>query len=306
MPFSNRWKVPPIAGGYSERRPAPDEHDPAALRRRTVAEDTPPLAGATSRPAHSAPPRTRALDIRIDRKRFADPSSGIERLVLADVRLELFHGEFVAVIGPSGCGKSTLLHLIAGLDPAFDGEIRWADTATGTGPRLGYVFQNPRLLPWLDVRANVVIGLEDPAGHAARVDELLAAMDLAEFGHFHPNRLSLGMQRRAALARAFVIEPHLLLMDEPFVSLDAPTADQLRRLLLAVWGRQRSTVLFVTHDLREATMLADRILFLSTCPATIVREVPVDIAREDRFDESCVSARYSDLKRDFDALYPPG
>lgn len=246
------------------------------------------------------------MDVRIDRKRFADPSSGIERLVLADVRLELFHGELVAVIGPSGCGKSTLLHLIAGLDPAFDGQIRWADTTTGTRPRLGYVFQNPRLLPWLDVRANVVIGLEDPAGQAARVDELLAAMDLAEFGHFHPNRLSLGMQRRAALARAFVIEPHLLLMDEPFVSLDAPTADQLRRLLLAVWGRQRSTVLFVTHDLREATMLADRILFLSTCPATIVREVPVDIAREDRFDESCVSARYSDLKRDFDALYPPG
>lgn len=303
MPFSNRWKLPPIAGGDSERRPAPDEHDPAALRRRPLPADTTPLAGPTSRPAHADPPRTRALDIRIDRKRFADPSSGIERLVLADVRLELFHGEFVAVIGPSGCGKSTLLHLIAGLDPAFDGQIRWSDTATGTPPRLGYVFQNPRLLPWLDVRANVVIGLEDPSGHTARVDELLAAMDLAEFGHFHPNRLSLGMQRRAALARAFVIEPHLLLMDEPFVSLDAPTADQLRRLLLEVWGRQRSTVLFVTHDLREATLLADRILFLSACPARLVEEVQVEIPRTDRFDEARVAERYAELKLGFDRLY---
>jgi ABC-type nitrate/sulfonate/bicarbonate transport system ATPase subunit len=246
------------------------------------------------------------VEIRIGEKRFADPQSGRERLILADVCFDLCHGEFVAVIGPSGCGKSTLLHLIAGLDPAFDGHIRWADAGTGGRPRLGYVFQTPRLLPWLGVRANVAIGLEDPCAHAARVDAMLAAMDLAEFGHFCPSRLSVGMQRRAALARAFVIEPHLLLMDEPFVSLDAPTAEQLRRLLLDVWGRQRSTVLFVTHDLCEATMLADRILFLSACPARIIKEVRVNIPRADRCNESRVAARCAVLKRGFDALYAQG
>jgi NitT/TauT family transport system ATP-binding protein len=278
MPFSNRWKAPPTAGGTDPARP-------------TGAET---WAGA---------PKPSALEVRIEAKRFADPSSGVERLILTDVRFDLSQGEFVAVIGPSGCGKSTLLHLVAGLDRHFDGRVHWASSAAGTQPRLGYVFQNPRLLPWLKVRANVGVGLEHPSRQLERIDTMLAAMGLAEFGHFHPKRLSVGMQRRAALARAFVIEPHLLLMDEPFVSLDAPTADQLRRLLLEVWGRQRSTVLFVTHDLREATLLADRILFLSACPATLVEEVRVGIPRAERFDEARVAERYAELRLGFDRLY---
>ncbi len=278
MPSSNPWKPPPTAGGTDPARSAAGGNCPAA-------------------------PPPRALEVRIAAKRYADPNSGVERLILSDVRFDLYHGELVCVIGPSGCGKSTLLHLVAGLDGAFDGRVQWADTATGTRPRLGYVFQNPRLLPWLKVRANVGIGLEHPSRQAERIDAVLAAMGLAEFGHFHPKRLSVGMQRRAALARAFVIEPHLLLMDEPFVSLDAPTADQLRRLLLEAWERQRSTVLFVTHDLREATLLADRILFLSACPATLVEEVQVEIPRADRFDEARVAERYTELKQGFDRLY---
>jgi NitT/TauT family transport system ATP-binding protein len=244
------------------------------------------------------------LQVRVDRKCFADPDSGVERQVLVGLRFELFHGEFVALVGPSGCGKSTLLHLIAGLDPAYDGQIRWLGGLSGTAPRLGYVFQNPRLLPWLDLSANVAIGLDDPTAHKAHIHELLAAMDLADFGHFHPNRLSLGMQRRAALARAFVIEPDLLLMDEPFVSLDGPTAHQLRRLLLEVWARRRCTVLFVTHDLLEAVMLADRILFLSACPTKLVRELEVGIPRSQRQDDSLVAKRFSEIKEGFDALYP--
>lgn len=278
MQSSNRWNGPPTVGGT----------DPAC---------------PTGADTWAEAPSPRVLRVRIEAKRYADPSSGVERLILSDVRFDLSQGEFVALIGPSGCGKSTLLHLVAGLDRHFEGRVQWEGTTTATRPRLGYVFQNPRLLPWLKVRANVGIGLEHPSRHAGRIDAMLAAMGLADFGHFHPKRLSLGMQRRAALARAFVIEPHLLLMDEPFVSLDAPTADQLRRLLLEVWGRQRSTVLFVTHDLREATLLADRILFLSPCPSTLVQEVRVEIPRAERFDEARVAERYTELKLGFDRLY---
>ena len=131
---------------------------------------------------------------------------------------------------------------------------------------MGYCFQNPRLLPWLTLRGNIDLVLDDPAARAAAVDTLLTTMGLAAVGHFPANRLSVGMQRRAALARAFAVQPRLLLMDEPFVSLDAPTAGQLRGLLLDLCERQRPTVIFVTHDLYEATLLADRLLFLSARP----------------------------------------
>ncbi len=276
------------------------EHDPPA----PAADSGAPPSRAADAHRSEAPEPGPAISIHIDAKRFADPGSGVERLILSDLHFDLGQGEFLAVIGPSGCGKSTLLHLIAGLDPGFEGRVDWATGPSAAGRRLGYCFQNPRLLPWLKVRANVEIGLRRPRAHAKRVDALLAAMDLGDFAHFHPARLSLGMQRRAALARAFVIEPQLLLMDEPFVSLDVPTADQLRRLLLQVWERERSSILFVTHDLREATLLADRILFLSACPSRVIGEARVDIPRSRRGDETLVAARYAELKATFDALYP--
>jgi NitT/TauT family transport system ATP-binding protein len=246
----------------------------------------------------------RIVEVRIAEKRFADPASGRERRILADLRLDLRRGEFVAVVGPSGCGKSTLLHLIAGLDTAFDGRVHWLGADVGARPRLGYVFQTPRLLPWLNVRDNIALVLDQPSRHRERIDALIRAMGLADFGHFHPHRLSVGMQRRAALARAFVTEPGLLLMDEPFVSLDAPTANQLRRLLLDVWDRDRSTVVLVTHDLREATTLADRILFMSACPAAIVADETVGVDRDRRSLESALEERYLELDRLFRRLYP--
>jgi NitT/TauT family transport system ATP-binding protein len=167
---------------------------------------------------------------------------------------------------------------------------------------LGYCFQNPRLLPWLTLRGNIDLVLDDPAARAAAVDTLLTTMGLAAVGHFPANRLSVGMQRRAALARAFAVQPRLLLMDEPFVSLDAPTAGQLRGLLLDLCERQRPTVIFVTHDLYEATLLADRLLFLSAPPTRVIGTVEVGIAR-DRRREVLVDARYGELKALFRALY---
>jgi ABC-type nitrate/sulfonate/bicarbonate transport system ATPase subunit len=261
----------------------------------------PPTAGAAERDGAEA----LDVEIRIDDKRFADAPSPRPRQIIDGVRFGLAPGEFVALLGPSGCGKSTLLNIVAGLDTEFAGEIRWRGTAREGELRLGYVFQNPRLLPWLSVRDNIALVLERPAAHAERIDNLITAMGLAEFSDFHTNRLSIGMQRRAALARAFAVEPHLLLMDEPFVSLDIPTADQLRRLLLQVWEQRRCNVLFVTHDLREATMLADRILFLSRSPARILAEEVVGLPRERRTDEALVCARHDTLKRLFDRLYCP-
>ncbi len=259
----------------------------------------------TAGDAEGAPgdPRPPLADIRVARKVYPDPATGRERLILDRVAFTVGPAEFVALVGPSGCGKSTLLHLIAGLDQAFTGFIRWPGTPDGRRPQLGYCFQNPRLLPWLSLRGNIDLMLDDPAARAAAVDTLLTTMGLAAVAHFPANRLSVGMQRRAALARAFAVQPRLLLMDEPFVSLDAPTAGQLRGLLLDLCERQRPTVIFVTHDLYEATLLADRLLFLSAPPTRVIGTVEVGIARDRRRREALVDARYAELKALFRALY---
>ena len=243
------------------------------------------------------------MNIRIDSKSFRDIQSGRERQVLENIHIKLQPGEFLALVGPSGCGKSTLLHIVAGLDDQFSGEVTWPVKPEAGQARLGYVFQNPRLLPWLSVRDNIALVLDDPSAHAQQIDTLLEETGLVEFSHFHPTRLSVGMQRRVALARAFVVQPSLLIMDEPFVSLDDPTACQLRQLALEVWNARRTTVIFVTHDLREATMLADRILFLSSSPARIIGETQVGVPREQRSNEAQIESRYADLRRLFKRLY---
>ena len=196
-------------------------------------------------------------------------------------------GEFSCLLGPSGCGKTTLLHIIAGLDACFDGTIRLGEP--DRQPTIGYVFQEPRLLPWRTVRENIDLALQPNYPHET-VDELLSTLGLGDVQHVFPERLSLGMSRRVALARAFAVRPALLLMDEPFVSLDAPTARKARNLLAKVWQERPHTVLFVTHDLREAITLADRLIFLSHAPAGVVSEVPVAIARCDRNREDAVEA----------------
>ncbi|MEJ2453571.1 MAG: ABC transporter ATP-binding protein [Candidatus Thiodiazotropha sp.] len=242
------------------------------------------------------------LDIEVHSKHYqANPSQG-RRLVLDDIHINLQAGEFLAVVGPSGCGKSTLLHIVAGLDKDFEGHISWQEGVENQ-PRLGYVFQNPRLLPWLNVRDNIGLVLDDPSANRQEIDALLEATGLMPFSHYHPSQLSVGMQRRAALARAFVVKPSLLLMDEPFVSLDSPSALQLRELLLEILSVRRTTVIFVTHDLHEATMLADRILFFSTSPARIVGESRVDIPRHSRNDERAIDACYRELQQRFTQIY---
>jgi ABC-type nitrate/sulfonate/bicarbonate transport system ATPase subunit len=206
-------------------------------------------------------------------------------------------GQFACLVGPSGCGKTTLLALVAGLDRSFDGRIDRGDP--GAGP-LGMVFQSPRLMPWLSVRENVRLALDPPPHGDGRAEELLREMDLGAYLDTFPNRLSGGQQRRVALARAFVNDPDLLLLDEPFQSLDAPTAQRLRELLLALWSRRRPTILFVTHDLREALSLGDRVLFLSAGPARVVLDLPIDLPRPRSPDGAAVDA----LRKRLLDLYP--
>lgn len=206
---------------------------------------------------------------------------------IADLDLTVHPHQFVCLVGPSGCGKTTLLNMIAGLDPHFDGQIRMGNSEQS--PSIGYVFQNPRLLPWRTVRENIELVFADTPP-ANLIDSLLDSMQLRDAQHQYPERLSLGMQRRVAIIRAFAINPDILLMDEPFVSLDAPTARQVRSLLSALWQQRPHTVLFVTHDLREAIALADRLIFLSGSPMRVLSDITVPIAREQRQDEAPIEA----------------
>ena len=244
------------------------------------------------------------LDVNIRRKRYA----GAGTAAVETLRFSAFPGEFVAIVGPSGAGKSTLLNIISGLDRDLDGEVQvdgqplHPDSGEATPVRIGFVFQEPRLLPWLTVLDNLLLVLDKGPPSVARCRHLLGEVGLAGVEHAFPGQLSGGMQRRVALARAFAVRPELLLMDEPFLSLDAPTAARLRDLLLTLWGELRPTVLFVTHHLREALALAERVLFLSRGPARVVLEVPVQLPRPRCLDDPCVGelhdrllAQYPDL-----------
>lgn len=223
------------------------------------------------------------IQIQIDNKTYqaaADPS-------IVDLKLSLTSEEFICLVGPSGCGKTTLLNIIAGLDNDYEGDILVGQQHTA--PKIGYVFQNPRLLPWRTVRENIELAVDK---HQARevIDAMLEAMQLTAAQHSYPEHLSLGMSRRVAIIRAFAVDPEVLLMDEPFVSLDAPTARQVRELLLNLWQQRPHTILFVTHDLREAIALADRLIFLSAAPMQVVSEIVVPIPRSERGNELAIES----------------
>lgn len=202
------------------------------------------------------------------------------QVIIRDLHLEISEGEFVAIVGPSGCGKSTLLQLLSGLDHPTHGRFSFGMA----NPRIGVVFQNPRLLPWRTVRENLELVMDqDPPAHT--VDDWMTRIGLPDIMEQYPERLSVGMMRRVALARAFAVEPDLLLMDEPLVSLDAPTARKIRALLLSLWASRPHTVVYVTHDLREAIELADRLVFVAASPMHVVAEFKVPLPREERSAE---------------------
>lgn len=214
------------------------------------------------------------LSVDIRRKAYGSGSAG--RPAIAGLKFEAREGELVCVLGPSGAGKTTALNIIAGLDSAFEGEVRFSDRE---GHRLSYVFQEPRLLPWRTLIENVALPLKGKPGAQNVAAAWLDRVGLKDCHDLYPGQASAGMQRRAAIARAFAFGPTILLMDEPFVSLDEKSAAGLRALFEALWKAERVTTLFVTHDLAEAAALATRVLILSGPPATIAADIAMPAAR---------------------------
>ncbi|MCF7985940.1 MAG: ATP-binding cassette domain-containing protein [Methylovulum sp.] len=239
------------------------------------------------------------ITIQITDKTYPAVGQATQKQAIANLSIGLHEHEFVCLVGPSGCGKTSLLNIIAGLDHIYEGSIQMGSRLTH--PKIAYVFQNPRLLPWRTVRENIELVQDNLV--ADDIDRLLDAMQLNTVQQVYPERLSLGMSRRVAIVRAFAIAPELLLMDEPFVSLDAPSARQARNLLVNLWQQRPHTVLFVTHDLREAITLADRIIFLSSSPMRVITEVKVPLTQLERCNEDSIEAFRQTLKQEHSVIH---
>jgi NitT/TauT family transport system ATP-binding protein len=233
------------------------------------------------------------IRLEIARKVYRRPG-GEPVLAVRDLSLAIQKGETLCLIGPSGAGKTTALRILTGLDRDFEGRV-WPDPRT---LRIGTVFQEPRLLPWRSVNDNVRLALP-PADRGRSLDELFASLGLAEWRSRYPAELSGGMQRRVALARALVIEPDLLVLDEPFISLDDHAAGDLRQVVFGIVTQHRLSVLMVTHNVREALGLADRLLLISPRPASLLAEIDLPVPRSER-SPFWIETRRAELA----ALYP--
>ena len=240
---------------------------------------------------------TSQFDIRIEDKTYTG-ADGTPVPAIRDLVLEVRPQSMTVLMGPSGCGKTTLLRILAGLDPNFTGTVHVPENA-----RIGVMFQEPRLLPWRTVRQNIQIVAEDLTN--VELEQLAASVEIADKLPRYPQELSLGLARRVALARAFAPRPDLLLLDEPFVSLDERTADRLRRLLLEVWSARPTTAILVTHNAREAILLADQLVLLAPRPTHVVAVVPISVPQAKR-DTVVVEEIYADLLKRHPANFATG
>ncbi len=226
--------------------------------------------------------RTRTQPLGIEIRRVSKSFGPVR--ALAEVSVSVAAGEFVSIIGPSGCGKTTLLKIVAGLVPPDGGSVEIGGvTVTGPGPDRAVVFQDFALLPWATVLRNVAFGLE-LRGVPAREREAVARRVIAKVGlegfeHHYPHQLSGGMQQRVGLARALAVNPQILLMDEPFASVDEQTRRLLQDDLLSLWAEENKTVLLVTHSMDEAIYLSDRVVVLTPRPGRVFRVIDVDLPR---------------------------
>ena len=238
------------------------------------------------------------VDIRGVRRIFQGANGDV--VALNGVDLQLYNNEFVCVVGPSGCGKSTLLNILAGLDKQNEGEVT-VDGKHIHGPssERGVVFQQYALFPWLTVRKNVEFGLKNkrlPRREVRAIaDKYIDMVDLRDFEKAYPKHLSGGMKQRVAIARAYAMNPSLLLMDEPFGALDAQTRAQLQADLLQTWEKEEKTCFFITHDVEEAVLLAQRVVIMSARPGRIKRIVDIDIPHP-RTQETRLSKEFAELK----------
>ncbi|MGE5202914.1 MAG: ABC transporter ATP-binding protein [Acidobacteriota bacterium] len=231
-------------------------------------------------------------------KTYFDPYAGAHVTAVHDVSLEVQQGEFVSVVGPSGCGKTTLLNMIAGFIPFSSGEILLDGRAVnGPGPERGVVFQSFALFPWKTVLDNVAFGPKIrglPKSECERIArEYLALAGLAHAAERYPNELSGGMQQRVGVVRALANHPDVLLMDEPFASVDAQTRMTLQEELTRIWQERRPTIIFITHDVAEAVFLANRVVVLSK--GQILKEIEVPLPRPRAWDSLIEDAAFKTL-----------
>jgi NitT/TauT family transport system ATP-binding protein len=214
--------------------------------------------------------------------------------VLNDINFEMSGQHFVSLVGPSGCGKSTLLNIVSGVEHATSGNLTVLSD-DGEPARLGYVFQDPRLLPWRNVMDNMLYVHDDRTQERrAKLTEYLRMVGLDKHTDYYPSQLSGGMQQRVGIARAFGVEPDLLLMDEPFSHLDAITARGLRDQLQDIWAQTKKTVLFVTHDVMEAVQLSDRIIVLAP-GGTLYEDIAIDLPRPRKLSDPTVATMQAEV-----------
>ena len=231
--------------------------------------------------------------------------------VLNEVDFELESGSFTSVVGPSGCGKTTLLRIIAGIESADSGSIELNGKASAEGvPALGVVFQQGSLLPWKSVRRNVGFGLElaklDRSAIQERVARALELVHLTGSEEKFPHQLSGGMQQRVGIARALALDPSILLMDEPFASVDAQTREELHDELLNIWERSRTSVLFVTHSIDEAIVLSDQIIVMGARPGRVLARLRVDLPRPRTEETAHLSPEFGQLRHTIRRLLTQG
>jgi NitT/TauT family transport system ATP-binding protein len=228
-------------------------------------------------------------------------------LAITDITLSVADGEFVSVLGPSGCGKSTLLYIVGGFVAPSTGSVLVKDKpVTGPGPDRGPVFQEFALFPWKTVLGNVMYGLVQqnvPRAEAeARAHALIDMVHLRGYENFYPKELSGGMKQRVAIARTLAYRPSILLMDEPFGSLDAHTRTRMQNDLLEIWERDRKTVLFVTHSVEEAVFLSDRVVVMTRSPGRVKAIIDIELPRPRRRTELLVTRRYQDYVVEIERL----
>ena len=214
-----------------------------------------------------------------------------QNLIFKNLNFTIKKGQFVSFFGPSGCGKTTLLNIISGLDKDFDGSVQTYKDATNSN--ISYMFQAPRLFPWLTAIENIKYPINKRKNCEKIAFELIKKIGLEKYKNQYPNKLSGGMQRRVALARAFAPNPDILLLDEPFISIDKKVSNLLRKLLVKLWKKYKPIIVFVTHDLDEAIELADRICFLSNLPSKILLDYEINLRRPRNQD----SKNFKTLKR---------
>jgi NitT/TauT family transport system ATP-binding protein len=229
------------------------------------------------------------LEVEITGKTFRS-AAGEQHDVISGACFALDAGEVGVLVGPSGCGKSTMLRIIAGLDHDYQGRV-----SRPAGARIGFVFQEPRLLPWRSVEDNVRIAA--PAADEAKLSALFEILELKAHRNHFPGELSLGLARRVALARAFAIEPELLILDEPLASLDVALAARLRDEIAILMEGRSMIALLVTHDLDDAVRLGDRVLLLSSRPARVLADLPIRTPRSARGEAEIAAIRADIMRR---------